>query len=91
LLAWCWTKGDQRSITVVNYSDSASQGMVRLPWRDLSSGAWKLSDDINRRIYEARDGNTLSTAGLYVSLPPWGYHFMRLEQVDAAAEDRRAA
>ncbi len=91
LLAWCWKKGDQRSITVVNYSDSASQGMVRLPWRDLSSGAWKLSDDINRRIYEARDGNTLSTSGLYVSLPPWGYHFMRLEQVDAAAEDTRKA
>jgi len=91
LLAWCWQKGESHSIIVINYSDWASQGMVRLPWRDLSPGVWKLSDDINRQIYDGRDGNALSTSGLYVSLPPWGYHFMRLEPADAMVEDRRAA
>lgn len=90
LLAWCWKNGESHSIIVVNYSDSASQGMLRLPWGDLSSRVWKLSDDINRRIYEGRDGNTLSTSGLYISLPPWGYHFMRLEQASAFGDDRRA-
>ena len=83
--------GGLRSITVVNYSNFTSQGLVRLPWGDLSSKAWKLSDDINRQIYEVQDGNTLSTSGLYVSLPPWGYHFMRLERAGAAGEGGRAA
>jgi hypothetical protein len=90
LLAWCWKMGGLHSVTVVN-SDFASQGLVRLAWGDLSSGVWKLSDDINRQVYERHDGDALSTSGLYVSLPPWGYHFMRLEQAGAAREDRRAA
>ena len=91
LLAWCWKMGGLRTITVVNYSDSASQGLVMLPWGDLSSRVWTLSDDINRQVYEDHDGNALSTSGLYVSLPPWGYHFMRLEQAGAAGENRREA
>ncbi|HEX7285137.1 MAG TPA: alpha-amylase family glycosyl hydrolase [Candidatus Angelobacter sp.] len=91
LLAWCWTKDGLRSIAVVNYSDSPSQGMVRLPWGDLGQRTWKLSDDINRQLFDDRDGNTLSASGLYVSLPPWGYHFIRLEQAGAAAEKRPAA
>lgn len=91
LLAWCWTKGEQRVITVVNYSETAGQGMVRLPWNDLDARLWRLSDEINRQVYEGRDGNTLSTSGLYVSLPPWGYHLMRLEQSTAVAAEERAA
>jgi glycosidase len=91
LLAWCWTNGDLRSVTVINYSDFPSQGMVQLRWRDLAPSAWNLSDDINHQSYEARDGNTLSAWGLYVSLPPWGYHFMRFEPAETGKIGRKAA
>ncbi len=91
LLAWCWTNGDLRHVIVINYSDFPSQGMVQLPWRDLTSRVCNLSDDINRQSYEARDGDALSASGLYVSLTPWGYHFMRLESAEAGKIGRRAA
>lgn len=91
LLAWCWTNGDSRRVIVINYSDFPSQGLVQLPWRDLTSRVWNLSDDINRQTYEARDGDALSDSGLYVSLAPWGYHFIRLEPAEAGKFERKAA
>jgi glycosidase len=91
LLGWCWTNGDQRSVIVVNYSDSPSQGMVQLPWRDLTSRVWNLSDEINGQNYEYRDGDILSASGLYVSLAPWGYHFIRVEPAEAGTIGRKAA
>jgi hypothetical protein len=91
LLAWCWTNGDRRRIIVINYSDFPSQGMVQLAWRDLAWRAWNLSDDINRQAFEARDGDALSTSGLYVSLPAWGYHFLRFESAEASKRGRKAA
>lgn len=91
LLAWSWTNSDLRCSVVINYSDFPSQGMVQLPWRDLAWQTWNLSDDINRQSYEARDGDNLSASGLYVSLPPWGYHFFRLEPAEAAGIGRKAA
>jgi hypothetical protein len=91
LLAWSWTNGDRRHVIVINYSDFPGQGLVRLPWRNLASRAWNLSDDINRQIYEDRNGDTLSASGLYVSLPAWGYHFIRFEPAKAAKLGRKAA
>jgi hypothetical protein len=91
LLAWSWTNSDRRHVIVINYSDFPSQGMVQLPWRDLAPRAWNLSDDINHQSYEARDGDTLSASGLYVSLPEWGYHFIRFEPAKAAKLWRKAA
>jgi hypothetical protein len=91
LLAWCWTNGDRRNAIVINYSDFPSQGMVQFPWRDLTSQVWDLSDDINRQSFEARDGDALSASGLYVSLAPWGYHFLRLELAEAEEIERKAA
>ena len=79
LLAWCWTRGESRHTIVINYSAFPSQGMVQLPWQDLKDENWDLLDDIHRHTYEGRDGNALSASGLYASLPPWGYHFMRLK------------
>jgi len=90
LLAWCWSKDDMRYAIVINYSDVPGQAMVQLPWSDLSERTWNVVDEIQQQVYEGRDGNTLAREGLYVSLPPWGYHFMRLTQAEAV-EERRAA
>jgi alpha amylase-like protein len=90
LLSWCWSAGNLRHVIVVNYSDSASQGNVQLPWQDLRGQAWNVFDDINCETYEPRDGGALA-AGLYVSLPPRAYHFMRLEQAGAAVAEKRPA
>jgi alpha amylase-like protein len=90
LLAWCWSKDDLRFAVVVNYSATQSQGMMQLPWGDLRERKWTLADEIHQQVYQGREGKTLAGEGLYVDLAPWGYHFIRLRQEEAAAE-RKAA
>jgi len=80
LVAWCWRKGDERRLIVVNLSDQSSQGHIRPPWGDLAGGAWRLTDVLSRDIYE-RTGDEMCEPGLYVALDVWGFHFLRFEKI----------
>ena len=44
LVAWCWRKGDERRLIVVNFSDLSAQARIRPPWGDLVGRAWRLTD-----------------------------------------------
>ncbi len=76
LVAWCWKREMDRYLIVVNLSDRRSQGRVRLPWRELAGGSWRLTDFFAEKVYE-RDGNEMCGPGLYIDLEPWGFHFLR--------------
>lgn len=71
LLAWSWDS----SVVVVNFSGQASQGRVDLPWPELAGRAWRITDRLDGRVFE-RSGSELATDGLYVELPPWGFHVL---------------
>lgn len=75
LVSWCWQNPGRRWLIVVNLSDSPSQGLVRLPWGDLGGRTWRLKDAFTGEIYD-RNGEELSWSGLYVELPPWGFHVL---------------
>ncbi len=75
LLAWSWSGSGERAIAVINYSDSPSQGRVRLPWDDLAGQTWNLKSMISAEIF-ARDGGEMAREGLFVDLPPWGVHLL---------------
>ncbi len=75
LVAWCWSSAGGQHLVVVNLSASGAQAMVRLPWEDLKGRAWRITDLFNGQMYE-RSGDEMYTQGLYVDLPPWGYHFL---------------
>ncbi len=79
LVAWCWD-GDSRWLIVVNLSDADASGHVRAPWNDLRGGAFTLTDPTTNAVFE-RTGDDL-TNGLYVNLPPWGWHLLRVEPHD---------
>ena len=73
-IVFSWSgPGDRRRLVVVNYSDHPSQCYVRLPWADLAGQTWRLHDRLGPAVYE-RDGADLSSQGLYLDMPPWGYH-----------------
>lgn len=74
LVAWKWAKEDERYLIVVNLSGSAAQGKVQVQWPGGTSGRWKLVDVLSGANYE-RDGDAMSSPGLYVDLRPWNYHF----------------
>jgi hypothetical protein len=77
ILAWCWEQGGERRLVVINFSDAASQAMVRAPWEDLRGRVWRFSDALSGETFE-RDGDGLARHGLFVSLDPWRWHFLRV-------------
>jgi hypothetical protein len=73
-IVWCWQGNDnQRRLVAVNYAANQSQCHVRLPFADLSGRAVRLADLMSMASYD-RDGSELLSPGLYLDLPPWGYH-----------------
>jgi hypothetical protein len=70
--AWQGEDGARRLIAV-NYAANHSQCYVRLPFPDLSNQTVRLNDLMGPARYD-RDGHDLASRGLYLDLPPWGYH-----------------
>jgi hypothetical protein len=72
LLAWSWDS----AVVVVNYSAQPVQGRVELrPWPGLAGRAWRVTDRLDGRVFE-RSGSELAADGLFVDLPPWGFHVL---------------
>jgi glycosidase len=76
LAAWCWRKGKERLLIVVNLSSDPAQGRVRVPWDQLTKRSWRLTDVFSGQIYE-RAGDEMLDPGLYIELGGWGFHFLR--------------
>jgi hypothetical protein len=76
LVAWCWRRGEDRRLIVVNLSGSRSRGLVFWPWKDLAGQSWSLSEVLNGEFY-AREGNDLLASGLFIDLTAWNFHFFR--------------
>jgi hypothetical protein len=78
-IAFAWTGRDnERRLVVVNYSDHHSQCYLSLPWLDLGEKTWRLLDEMSPAVYE-RDGQDLSTHGLFLDIAPWAYHVFRVQ------------
>jgi hypothetical protein len=76
VVAWSWTREEQRYLIVVNLSEHSAQGRVRLPWSDIQGKTLNLIDAFSGAAVE-RSGDEIRGEGLYVELGPWGYHFFR--------------
>jgi Alpha amylase, catalytic domain len=73
-IAWCWQGADdQRRLVAVNYAPNQSQCYVRFPFPPVSGRTVRLKDLTSTAAYD-RDGNELVSRGLYLDLPPWGFH-----------------
>ena len=79
-LACGWQRDTARVLVVVNYAGNQGQCYVRVPFIDLSGRDVGLTDLMNGARYE-RDQSDLASRGLYVDLPPWGYHVFEVEAV----------
>jgi hypothetical protein len=87
LLAWCWRLDADFRIVVVNYCDSRSQGLVRLPMNDLHDKSVLLEDAFSDACH-SRSGAEMFQVGLFVNLPAWGYHFFKVHDATGTAMDR---
>lgn len=71
---------DQRALVVVNYADHNSQCYVPLPLFDQGSQTWRLKDLMSPAEYD-RNNSDLTTKGLFLDLPPWGYHVFEIIKI----------
>jgi glycosidase len=77
LIAYTWTHNNERRLIVVNLMPTQSQGRIHLPWKDMDKNRWRLHDLLDGETY-TRSGDNLALHGLYIDLPPHGYHLFRL-------------
>jgi hypothetical protein len=80
ILAWCWAKGDERYLIVINFHQEAAQARVHVPWDKLIGKEWRLNDVLSGDSYD-RSVDEIRDAGLYVDLKPWGYHFFQVKEL----------
>lgn len=74
----CQKPGCAPLIAVVNYASHQSQCYLRLPFEEIRGHTVRAQDLMSAAAYE-RDGSELISHGLYLDMPPWGYHVFRLE------------
>jgi hypothetical protein len=76
-IAAMWQRDGQWLLAAVNYAGNQSQCYVRLPLPDLTGNTVRLSDIMSPASYD-RDGGELVSRGLFLDMPPWGYHVFEL-------------
>ncbi len=64
-------------LIVVNYANHDSQCYLRFASGALHSGPIVLRDVTGSAVYK-REGDALTKDGLYLALPPWGYHLFEI-------------
>ena len=82
VVAWCWRDDGRRHLVVVNLSAAAAQARVPVPWPDLQGRSWRLAPVLPGGTFE-RAGDEMLDPGLFVSLDPWGWHVLAVEEATA--------
>ncbi len=77
VIAWSWQTSDAARVIAVNFARNQSQCHVHLPFDTIAGRGVQLRDLTGPATYD-RDGNDLMRHGLFVDLPPWGYHVFEL-------------
>jgi len=77
-LAFTWQVCDGNPLLVtINFAPHQSQCYVRLPFTNMTGRTVQLKDSMGPAQYE-RNGDDMASRGLYLDLPPWGYHVFTL-------------
>jgi hypothetical protein len=77
LMGWCWKVRGVKYLQVLNFSPYRAQAWVKLPWNDLASADWEVSDPLLNVEHGRRRGVELAGSGLYVDLDAHSFHFLR--------------
>jgi hypothetical protein len=73
-LAWVWQGVEaERLLVAVNYAPNQGQCYVRLPFADISGRTVRFNDLMSGAHFD-RSGGDVVSSGLYLDVPPWGYH-----------------
>src|SRR5262249_27843208 len=82
-IAFLWENSDERFMVAVNYAPNQAQCYVRLPISDSGENTLQFQDLLSNANYD-RPGKDIATTGLYLDLPPWGYHVFEIQAASVA-------
>lgn len=74
--------GNAPILVAVNYAENQSQCNMHVPSEEFRGHRVRLHDLMSSAVYE-RDGAELFERGLYLDMPPWGYHVFDLSLVES--------
>jgi glycosidase len=78
---WRLDETHEYRVVVANFSDVPTRGVIVLDgWEELAKHNWRLIDVISDAVY-GRGGADLVAHGLFVELPPNGFHIFRFERI----------
>lgn len=77
--AWNNT-GELPLVAITNYAANQSQCYLQIPFAEMRGQKIRLEDLMSPAAYE-RDGDELLGKGLYLDMPPWGYHLFKLTTI----------
>jgi hypothetical protein len=80
---WTGTAGERR-LVAINYAGNQSQCYVRMP--PQGAGVVGFTDLMGALAFD-RDGPDLDARGLYLDMPPWGYHVFEMSAVRPGEEN----
>ena len=85
-VAWLWTDtaGGGR-LVVVNYAANQSQCYVHLPLQERGDRVVHFEDLMSTAGFD-RDRQDLGARGLYLDMPPWGYHVFAVGTPDRPSQ-----
>jgi hypothetical protein len=77
-IGFAWRAADHPSlIVVVNYAPNQSQGYMQIPADLVNGKTLRFRDLMSAAVYD-RDIDDIRSRGLYLDLPPWGYHVFEM-------------
>jgi hypothetical protein len=80
-VAWMWTgRTGERRLVAVNYAGNQSQCYVRLPLPGGPGHPLRFRDLMGSSSFD-REKSDLEASGLYLDMPPWGYHVFEVSEV----------
>ncbi len=78
-LCFGWSSNEELEVlAAINFSDHQSQCRVKLPFPSLRGHDITLRDLLGDAVYR-RDGSELSSSGLYLDMPNWQFHLLKIE------------
>lgn len=77
IICWWSDRAGHCLLIPVNYAANQSQGYVQLPGNGIN-GRIVVLRDLTGPSWYVRNGDELSSRGLYLDMPPWGYNVFEL-------------
>jgi Alpha amylase, catalytic domain len=80
-IVFSWEQGERRLLAAVNYGPSQGQCYVTIGMSRIAGRNFALTDLLSDTRY---DRNDPGRNGLYLDMPPWGFHLFEMKELEPA-------